>query len=100
MLSPAAPTARDDVASPWGYPGEKRAATVGCLRSGYALPPAAHRLILIVADDLPIRTAPAPATRGSSEPSTRLVRGEQRQIDKAPHHAPQQGPPTGPQHQW
>src|SRR5215510_3256940 len=25
---PAAPTARDDVASPWGYPGEKRATPV------------------------------------------------------------------------
>jgi len=44
---PAAPIARDDVASHCGYPGEKRAAPVGCLRSGYALPPAAHRLILI-----------------------------------------------------
>ena len=37
--------------------GETRAAPVGCRRSGYALPPAAHRLFLIVADDLPVGKA-------------------------------------------
>jgi hypothetical protein len=51
-------------------PDDKRAATVGCLRSGYALPPAAHCLILIVADDLPSERLGRQLRYGSSEPST------------------------------
>jgi len=51
-------------------PGEKRAALVGCRRSGYALSPAAHRLILIVADDLPVGKGMAPVRCASPHPST------------------------------
>jgi hypothetical protein len=52
--------------------GEKRAALVGCRRSGYALSPAAHRLILIVTDDLPVGKGMAPVRCASPHPSTSL----------------------------
>ena len=65
-------------------PGEKRAALVGCRRSGYALSPAAHRLILIVADDLPVGKGMAPVRCASPHPSTRGVTRARWQHDRPP----------------
>src|SRR5262249_47217363 len=56
-------------------PGEKRAALVGCRRSGYALSPAAHPPILICADDLPVGKGMAPVRCASPHPSTYATTG-------------------------
>jgi hypothetical protein len=64
--------------------GEKRAALVGCRRSGYALSPAAHRLILIVTDDLPVGKGMAPVRCASPHPSTLQLAQIQEREARAP----------------